>query len=70
MDFSRGWANIELKEAYKRCQPIIIDDFGVGGGIPRIQWPEPGDKEIGQFCFKSVSQYYVLIFLFFSICYE
>ena len=53
-----------------RCDPIMIDDFGVGGGIPRIQWQEPEDKKIGQFFFKSVSQYYVLIFLFFSTCYE
>ena len=51
-------SGIELKEAYKNFEGIMVDDFSIGGGISRSQWPEPGEKKIGQFSFKLVNRYY------------
>ena len=41
----------------------MIDDFNVGGRIPRINWPEPGGKKIGPFSFKSVRKVYIFQFM-------
>ena len=42
---------------------IMIDDFNICGGIPRIEWPEPGDNKLGPFSFKSVSIVYLFQFM-------
>ena len=47
-----SWSKIDLPEACRREEKIMIDDFNIGGGIPRIDWPEPGDKKIRPFSFK------------------
>ena len=58
-----AWSKIELKEVFKKCKGIMVDDFSVGRGIPLIQWPKPGEKEIGQFSFKSVNRYFCFKFM-------
>ena len=46
------WTKIEMPEAYRRAERIMIDDFNIGREISRIQWPDPGEKKIGPFAFK------------------
>ena len=54
-----SWSKIDLPEAYRHPEKIMIDDFNIGWGIPRIDWPEPVDKKIGPISFKSVSIVYL-----------
>ena len=58
-----SWSKIDLQEAYRRAEKIMIDDFNIGGGIPWIERPEPGEKKIGPFSFKSVSIVYLFQFM-------
>ena len=47
-------SKIEFPEAYRRAEIIMIDDFNIGGGIPRIQWPDPGERRSGVYFLISI----------------